>query len=48
MGYLLTSYKVNDITKCAPHDGNGNVTLIAQGAYQDIILTNAPIVFYSL
>ena len=23
--HLLTSYEVNDVTKCAPHDDNGNV-----------------------
>ena len=45
--HLLRSYKVNDITKHAPHDDNGNVTLMAPGAYQDIILTNAPIMFFS-
>ena len=36
--YLLTSYNVNDVTECAPHEGNGNVTLMAQGAKQDFIL----------
>ena len=30
--HLLTSYKVNDFTKSAPLDDNGNVTLMAQGA----------------
>ena len=35
--YLLTSYNVNDITESAPHEDNGNVTLMAQGAKQDII-----------
>ena len=37
-GYLLTSFNVNDVTERAPHDDNGNVTLIAQGAKQDFIL----------
>ena len=42
--HLLTSLKldvikVNDITKREPHDGNGNATLMAPGAYQDIMLT---------
>ena len=36
--YLLTSYMVNDITKRAPRDDNGNVTLMAQVAKQDFIL----------
>ena len=36
--YLLTSYNVNDVTKRAPHDENGNVTLMAQGAKQEFIL----------
>ena len=36
--YLLTSYNVNDVTKRAPHDDNGNVTLMAQVAKQDFIL----------
>ena len=35
--YLLTSYNVNDVTECAPHDDNGNVTLMAHGAKQDFI-----------
>ena len=46
--YFLTSYNVDDVTKHAPCDGNGNVTLMAQGAKQDFAfrnLTNAPIVF---
>ena len=30
--YLLTSYNINDVTKRAPSDHNGNVTLMAQGA----------------
>ena len=30
--HLLTSYKVNDVTKRAPRDNNGNVMLMAQGA----------------
>ena len=33
--YLLTSYKVDDVTKRAPRD---NVTLMAQGANHDFIL----------
>ena len=36
--YLLTSYNVDDVTKRAPRDDNGNVTLMAQGAKQDFIL----------
>ena len=36
--YLLTSYNVNDATKRAPRDDNGNVTLMAQGDMQDFIL----------
>ena len=36
--YLLTSYNVNDVTKRAPRDENGNVTLMTQGAKQDFIL----------
>ena len=36
--YLLTSYNVNDVTECAPHEDNGNVTLMTQGAKQDFIL----------
>ena len=36
--YLLTSYKVNDVTERAPRDDNGNVMLMAQGAKQDFIL----------
>ena len=36
--YLLTSYNVDDVTERAPHDDNGNVTLLAQGAKQDFIL----------
>ena len=36
--YLLTSYNFDDFTKRAPHDDNGNVTLMAQGAKQDFIL----------
>ena len=30
--HLLPSYTVNDVTKRAPCDDNGNVTLMAQGA----------------
>ena len=30
--HLLTSYKVNGVTKRAPRDDNDNVTLMAQGA----------------
>ena len=30
--YLLTSYKVNYVTKPAPRDDNGNVMLMAKGA----------------
>ena len=30
--HLHTSDQVNDVTKGAPHDDNGNVTLMAQGA----------------
>ena len=30
--HLLTSYEVNDVTKRAPRDDNGNVMLIAQAA----------------
>ena len=30
--HLLTSYKVNDVTKRVPHDDNGNLTLMKQGA----------------
>ena len=33
--YLLTSYNVNDVTERALCNGNGNVTLMAQGAKQD-------------
>ena len=29
--HLLPSYTVNDVTKRAPCDDNGNVTLMAQG-----------------
>ena len=36
--YLLTSYNVDDVTERAPRDDNGNVTLMAQGAKQDLIL----------
>ena len=36
--YLLTSYNVDDVTERAPRDGNGNVTLMAQGAKQDSTL----------
>ena len=36
--YLLTSYNVNDVTERTPHDENGNVTLMAQGAKQEFIL----------
>ena len=30
--HILTSNKVNNVTKCAQCDDNGNVTLMAQGA----------------
>ena len=46
--YFLTSYNVDDVTEHAPCDGNGNATLMAQGAKQDFAfrnLTNAPIMF---
>ena len=36
--YLLASYNFDDCTERAPHDDNGNVTLMAQGAKQDFIL----------
>ena len=36
--YLLTSYNINDVTKRAPCDDNGNVMLMTQGAKQDFIL----------
>ena len=36
--HLLTSYNVNDVTKCAPRDENGNIKLMAQGAKQEFIL----------
>ena len=36
--YLLTSYNVNDVTERTPRDENGNVTLMAQGAKQELIL----------
>ena len=29
--HLLMSYKVNEVTKCAPRDDKGNVMLMAQG-----------------
>ena len=32
------SYNVNEVIKRAPHDNNGNVTLMAQGPKQDFIL----------
>ena len=35
---IQTSYNINDVTARAARDGNGNVTLIAQGAKQDFIL----------
>ena len=36
--YLLTSYNINDVTERAPHDDNGNVTLMTQRAKLDFIL----------
>ena len=36
--YLLMSYNVNDVTERAPRDENGNVTLMTQGAKQELIL----------
>ena len=49
--YLLTSYKVNDVTNCASRNDNDNVTLMAQGAEHylnlRLNLNNAQIVFSS-
>ena len=47
--YLLTSYNVNDVTECVPHEVKGNVTLMAKSPKQEVyfaycILTKAPIV----
>ena len=36
--HLLTSYKVNYLTKRPPLDDNGNVALMVEGALQDFIL----------
>ena len=36
--YILTSYKVNDVTERAPCDDNDNVRLMTQVAKQDFIL----------
>ena len=35
---LMTSLKINDVTKLGSWDAIGNVTLTAQGAQQDFIL----------
>ena len=36
--HVLTSYKVNDITKRATCDDNGTVILMAQGAKREFTL----------